>query len=71
MPRPQTFAALRTVSDASGGVLVLEAREVRLRPKSLPETPLPGPQHHQRSRPGHQPGRRLWPCLQPASTLSE
>jgi len=47
-PRLPTFAALRAFSDASGWVFVLDAREMRLRPKTLPETPLLRFRHCQR-----------------------
>ena len=53
VPRPATFAALRTARPVSGCVLVLDAPQVRLRPASLPESPLARPHHHQRHRPGH------------------
>jgi len=53
VPRPATYAALQTARNASGCVLVLDAPQVRLRPASVPQTPLPRPQHHQRHRPGH------------------
>ena len=48
VPRPATFAAFRTASDAAGCVLVLDSRQVRLRPASFPAPPPTRPQHHQR-----------------------
>ena len=48
VPRPVTFAAFRTAGDAAGCVLVLDARQVRLRPASFPAPPLTRPQHRQR-----------------------
>jgi len=53
VPRPETFAALRTARNVSGCVLVLDPPQVRRRPASVTQTPLARPHHHQRHRPGH------------------